>query len=276
MPRWLKRVVLVALLAFLIRGFWLEPRSLTVAEVQPDVPWPYPHPLRVAVLSDLHVGAPYYGIDRLEEIVARTNAARPDLICLLGDFVTLGVVGGHFVPPDSIAAVLARLRAPLGVVAVLGNHDRLIGGKRVAAALREAGLVVLEDTTAVRRTGDGPVWIAGVSDFWTGRHDVTGTLAEVTDSTAPVLLITHNPDLFPDVPARVLLTLAGHTHGGQVRFPLLGAPIVPSSYGQRFAAGHIVEGGRHLFVSTGIGTSDLPIRFRVPPTIFMLTLRAPR
>jgi predicted MPP superfamily phosphohydrolase len=276
MHRWFKRVVLVALLAFLIRGFWLEPRSLAVAEVQPDVPWPYPHPLRVAVLSDLHVGAPYYGIDRLEEIVARTNAARPDLICLLGDFVTLGVVGGHFVPPDSIAAVLARLRAPLGVVAVLGNHDRLIGGKRVDAALREAGLVVLEDTAAVRRTADGPVWIAGVSDFWTGRHDVTGTLAEVTDSTAPVLLITHNPDLFPDVPARVLLTLAGHTHGGQVRFPLLGAPIVPSSYGQRFAAGHIVEGGRHLFVSTGIGTSDLPIRFRVPPTIFMLTLRAPR
>ena len=276
MFRWFNRAVLVALFAFLIRGVWLEPRSLLVAEVHPDIPWPYPHPLRIAVLSDLHVGAPYYGVERLREVVARTNAARPDLICLLGDFVTLGVLGGHFVPPDSIAAALAGLHAPMGVVGVLGNHDRRYGGKRVAAALRQEGLAVLEDTAAVRQTVDGPIWIAGVSDFWTGNHDVTGTLAEVTDSTAPVLLITHNPDLFPDVPARVLLTLAGHTHGGQVRIPFLGTPIVPSSYGQRFAAGHIVEGGRHLFVSTGIGTSDLPIRFRVPPTIFILTLGSRR
>jgi predicted MPP superfamily phosphohydrolase len=88
-----------------------------------------------------------------------------------------------------------------------------------------------------------------------------------------VLLITHNPDLFPEVPDRVMLTLAGHTHGGQVRLPLIGAPIVPSDYGQRFVAGHIVERGRHLFVSTGIGTSDIPVRLGVPPTIFVLTLR---
>jgi predicted MPP superfamily phosphohydrolase len=88
-----------------------------------------------------------------------------------------------------------------------------------------------------------------------------------------VLLITHNPDLFPEVPDRVMLTLAGHTHGGQVRLPLIGAPIVPSAYGQRFVAGHIVERGRHLFVSTGIGTSDIPVRFGVPPAIFVLTLR---
>jgi predicted MPP superfamily phosphohydrolase len=96
----------------------------------------------------------------------------------------------------------------------------------------------------------------------------------VTDSVAPVLLLTHNPDLFPRIPARVTLTLAGHTHGGQVRLPLIGSPIVPSAYWQRYARGRVVEQGRHLFVSTGIGTSDLPIRLGVPPTIFVLTLRA--
>ena len=87
--------------------------------------------------------------------------------------------------------------------------------------------------------------------------------------------MTHNPDIFPDVPGRVTLTLAGHTHGGQVRLPIVWRPMVPSRFGQRFAAGLVVEGGRHLFVSTGIGTSILPVRFRVPPVITMLTLRRP-
>jgi predicted MPP superfamily phosphohydrolase len=274
MVRWVTRLALLALVAFLVRAFWLEPRSLQTREVTLPVSWPYARPLRVAVLSDLHVGAPYYGMDRLREVVARTNAAHPDLICLLGDFVTLGVLGGHFVPPDSIADVLAGLRAPLGVVAVMGNHDRRWDAGRVGAALRRVGIADLEDSAAVRQASGGPVWIAGVSDYWTGRHDLAGTLAQVTDPRAPLLLITHNPDLFPEVPGRVTLTLAGHTHGGQVRFPLFGALVVPSSYGQRFVAGSIVEGGRRLFVSTGLGTSDLPIRFRVPPTIFILTLRS--
>ena len=273
MKRLFNLAVLIAVVAFLIQAAWLEPRSLTVRDVDLQVHWPYAAPLRVAVLSDLHVGAPYYGTRRLREIVARTNAARPDLICITGDIVTIGVLGGHFVPPDSIAPILGELRAPLGVVAVMGNHDRAYNPAAVSSALRAVGIVDLEDSAVVRRVAGGPVWIAGVSDWWSGRHDVRGTLAQVTDSDAPVLMITHNPDLFPEVPGRVLLTMAGHTHGGQVRFPLLGSLIVPSQYGQRFAGGHIVEDGRHLFVSTGLATSDLPLRFRVPPTIFVLTLR---
>jgi hypothetical protein len=85
-------------------------------------------------------------------------------------------------------------------------------------------------------------------------------------------LLTHNPDVFPGVPARVTLTLAGHTHGGQVRLPLLGTPIVPSEFGSRYVAGHVVEGGRHLYVATGTGTSLVPVRFRVPPTVTVLAL----
>ena len=114
--------------------------------------------------------------------------------------------------------------------------------------------------------------MAGISDLWTGRHDVATALAAVENDGAPVILMTHNPDVFPVVPDRVALTLAGHTHGGQVRLPFIGRPIVPSRFGARFAAGHVVEGDRRLFVATGLGTSILPVRFRVPPAVALLTV----
>jgi uncharacterized protein len=266
-------VAAIALIGSLLWGFWLEPSSLRVERVDLAVGWPGSRPLRVAVLSDLHVGAPYYGLDRLREIVARTNAARPDLICILGDLVTLGVVGGSFVPPEPIAAELGKLRARAGVLAVLGNHDRGFDGPRVQRALESAGIRVLEDTAVRVTTAASAVWIAGVSDLWLGSHDLARTMRAVTDSHTPVLLLTHNPDIFPAAPDRVMLTLAGHSHGGQVRLPLIGTPIVRSAFGHRFVAGHVVERGRHLFISTGIGTSDLPVRLGVPPAIFVLTLR---
>jgi predicted MPP superfamily phosphohydrolase len=268
--------LLIALLGAATWGFWLEPSSLTVREVNLPLAWPLPHPLRIAVLSDLHVGSPYYGLSRLPQIVARTNGSRPDLICILGDVLTLGVIGGHYVPPAPIAAELRHLRARYGIFAVLGNHDRLSDGPGLERALEGAGIRVLEDTAVLVRTADGPLWLAGVSDLWTGPHDVGRALGAVRDSTTPLIVLTHNPDLFPELPARVLLTLAGHTHGGQVRLPLIGAPIVPSRFGQRYVAGHVVEHGRHLFVATGLGTSDLPIRLGVPPAIFLLTLAAER
>ena len=271
---WKALVSLALALAVGLWSLWLEPASLRVQQVDLALDWPYARPLRVTLVSDLHVGSPYQGLSRLPSTVDRINATRPDIICLAGDFVTLGVIGGHVTPPEAIARELARLRAPAGVFAVLGNHDRLYNGRRVRAALTTAGIRVLEDTSVTVLTPSGRIWITGVSDFWTGRHDIGGALSMVTDSTAPILLLTHNPDLFPSIPSRVMLTLAGHTHGGQVRLPLIGAPVVPSRFGQRYAQGHVVEGGRHLFVSTGIGTSDIPIRLGVPPTIFVLTLRA--
>jgi predicted MPP superfamily phosphohydrolase len=141
----------------------------------------------------------------------------------------------------------------------------------VRDALEQNGIAVVEESAARRETPAGPLWIAGISDLWTGRHDITAALAAVKDDR-PVILLTHNPDVFPMVPDRVRLTLAGHTHGGQVRLPFLGRPVVPSQFGQRFASGHVVEGGRHLFVATGLGTSILPVRFRVPPAVTMLTV----
>jgi len=256
-------------------AFWIEPASLTVSERALSLPWPGERPLRVAVLTDLHVGSPFNGMAKLHSTVDRTNAAKPDVICILGDLVIQGVLGGRFVPPEEIAAELARLRAAAGVVAVLGNHDGWLDHDRVRHAVETAGIRVIEDTAIRLNTPAGPVWVAGLSDLWTGAHDLAAALAAVADNDTPVLLLTHNPDVFPSVPERVTLTLAGHTHGGQVRLPIAGALIVPSRFGQRFAAGHVVEGGRHLFVATGVGTSILPVRFRVPPTVTVLTLGHP-
>ncbi len=266
-------VLIAAIVGCIVWGFWIEPASLRVETVDLPVAWPYARPLRVAAVSDLHVGSPYQTLEHLGEVVDRINATEPDLVCLLGDFVTKGVIGGRFVAPRAIAEILGRLNAPAGVVAVLGNHDQSFKGGDVRTALADAGIRVLADTAIRISTPSGPIWVAGVSDLWSAQHDIGRALHAVTDGKAPVILITHNPDIFPEVPASVMLTLAGHTHGGQVRLPLIGAPIEPSKYGQRYAAGHIVEQGRHLYVSTGIGTSSIPVRFGVPPTIFVLEIR---
>ena len=266
--------VVFASLAGGLWAFWLEPSGLSIAEARLAVPWSGRGNLRIAVLTDLHVGSPFNGRTELRELVERTNAAQPDLVCILGDLVIQGVAGGRFVPPEEIARELQRLRAPAGVFGVLGNHDAWLSHARVSAALEGNGIRLVEETAVRVETRVGPLWVAGISDLWTGRHDIRAALAGVKDDGAPVVLLTHNPDVFPQVPSRVTLTLAGHTHGGQVLLPFVGRPIVPSKFGQRFAAGHVVESGRHLFVATGVGTSILPVRFRVPPVVTILTIDA--
>ncbi len=252
---------------------WWEPASLRVSEYRLDVPaWPaHGAALRIALISDLHVGSPFNGLDKLRRVVAETNEAHPDLVLLAGDFVILDVPGGHFVPPEPTADVLRGLTAPLGVYAVLGNHDWWFNEGQVARALSGAGIHVLEQQATKVSNGEHPFWLVGVGDFFEGAHDVKSALAQVTDAD-PVFLFTHNPDVFPDVPSRVSLTMAGHTHGGQVYFPFVGRLVVPSIYGERFAIGHVVEEGRHLFVTPGVGTSVLPVRFLVPPEISLLIL----
>ncbi|RUO99682.1 MAG: metallophosphoesterase [Hyphomicrobium sp.] len=261
--------------------------------------------LRVAVLADLHVCEPWMSIERLERIVEQTNSLNADAILMLGDFV-VGLRLGSYSGPisnEAWAAVLAKLKAPYGVHAILGNHDwwqsaevqmRRAGPPPAALALKAVGIPVYQNT-AVRLQKDGhPFWIAGLGDQWAfrrdgGGHDETaptrlaeyegvddlpGTMRQITDD-APVVLMVHEPDIFPEVSSRVSLTLAGHTHGGQVR--IMGyAPIVPSIYGSRYAYGHKVEGGRHLIVSGGLGCSSLPVRFGSPPEIVVVNLGSER
>ena len=270
-------VVLAALLLVAAWGFWLEPASLRTREYRLDLPhWPAAcSGLRVVALADLHVGSPWNGLDNLRRVVERANAAKPDLVLLLGDYVIHGVRGGAFVPPEAIAPELAKLSAPLGRYAVLGNHDGWFNAPRTRLALETAHIPVIDERAIPLERGACAFWLAGVGDFWTTRHDVGHALAGIPDG-APLLVATHNPDVFPDIPARVALTLAGHTHGGQVWLPLVGRPIVPSRYGQRFAIGPIVEDGRHLFVTPGIGTSIVPVRFLVPPEVSVLELDSER
>jgi predicted MPP superfamily phosphohydrolase len=227
--------------------------------------------MKVVVLADLHIGSPFNGLDKLHRIVATANAMQPDIVLIPGDFVIQGVVGGRFVTPEESAAVLARLSAPLGVWACLGNHDWWLDPLRIRSALEKHGIRVLEDDAAKIQRRDAHFWLVGISDFWEGPHDVRRALTKVGD-TAPVLMFTHNPDVFPTILGRFSLLIAGHTHGGQVNLPLLGRLVVPSKYGSRYAIGHIVEDRRHLFVSPGLGTSILPVRWRVPPEVTLLEL----
>jgi len=259
-------------LVLFLWAFWWEPGRLVTRHAQLRLPgWGAEPPLRAVVIADLHVGSPRNGIEHLRRLVKRTNGAEPDVVFLLGDYVITNVFGGQFVAPEDIVRELAAMKAPLGVYAVLGNHDTWLSASRVEEAFARAGITVLENR-AVRVGGAGRrAWIAGVSNLGTGTPDIAGALDGVTDD-GPVILMTHNPDLFPEVPARVSLTVAGHTHGGQVILPLFGRAITPSRFGERYAAGHVVELGRHLFVTTGVGTSRLGVRFRVPPEIVVLDL----
>jgi len=271
--RWLLALAFVVVICLTVWGFVIEPNRLVVNEVSlpiTEVDARFGN-LKVALISDLHVGSPWVDLKKLHDVVAKTNAVKPDLILLAGDFVAESVIGGHFLDAESIAAELGNLSAPLGTFAVLGNHDWVYDGKRVTTALTSVGIHVIENG-AVRINRDGKhIWLLGIADAWTRKPDFSKALADVTDD-APVMAFTHNPDIFPNAPQRVLLMLAGHTHGGQVNLPFVGRLVVPSKYNQRYAIGHVVENGRHLYVSPGVGTSIFPVRFRVPPEITVLDL----
>jgi predicted MPP superfamily phosphohydrolase len=262
-------------------GAGVEAQSLVVTRYKPSLPaWPAGFRLTIAVIADLHAGGPNMGVAHVRRAVDVANTLKPDLTLLLGDYFATHRFITEPVPHPVWAAELKRLAAPLGVYAVLGNHDWWHDIAGVRAALAQVAIPVLEND-AVRLDKDGRrFWLAGLGDQlayrlgrsqFQGVDDLPATLARV-DGDEPVVLMAHEPDIFVDVPGRVALTLSGHTHGGQIRVPLLWEHLVPSQYGARFAYGHIVEDGRHLIVSGGLGTSGVPIRLGVPPEIVHITL----
>jgi uncharacterized protein len=255
--------------------FWHEPRSVALRRLTLALPhWPAQlGGLTVAVVSDLHTGAPHVDVGKVARIVARLNRERPDLVALLGDYADPAVALGEHVEPEQVAAELAELRAPLGRFAVLGNHDWAEHGQRMPRALRDAGITVFENDAARVDGARAPFWVAGVADAITRDPRLDSALGRVPPDE-PVLLLSHDPDVFPHVPDRVSLTLAGHTHGAQVDIPVVRDRVTPSQHGARYTDGHEVEGGRHLFVSTGVGTSRLAVRFRARPEVVLLRLEA--
>ena len=281
-PRWAKRlrVSLAAIILFLggivFWAFFIEPNRLVIREQTIRIDnWPQQlNGLRIAVIADIHAGAPFIDEKKLRLIVQRTNELRPDLIVILGDYMTGNGRVRHTMEPEVFAPILKDLSAPLGVYSVLGNHDWWFSGRKVRAGLEQNGIKVLEDEVVQLNARGTSLWLVGLADLWTRPQNVEATINKVPEG-APVIALTHNPDIFPQVSQRVPLMLAGHTHGGQVRFPLIGSVVHSSRLGERYEVGHVFENNHHLFVTTGIGTSILPVRFGLPPEIVLLTVNAP-
>lgn len=274
-------------------GFGIEPflpPRVTRYHVRPKN-WTPGLNLTIAVLADIHACSPWMEVDRISAIVAQTNALDADMIVLLGDYSTAHRFVTGTVHSSEWSQALAGLRAPLGVHAILGNHDwwsdktvqRAWKGPPYAkGALEGVGIRVYENEVVRLSKGGKPFWLAGLADqlaFWPmrrsragrriGADDLAGTLAMVTDD-APLILLAHEPEIAVRVPERVSLMLSGHTHGGQVRF-FGWSPIVPSNYGNRFAYGHVRE-RCDLIVSGGLGCSIVPVRIGVPPEVVVVTL----
>ena len=273
-------------------GFGIEPvLRLRVARYDISPPqWPAGFPLKIAVVADLHACDPWMSLQHIEAIVERTNALQADIIVMLGDYVAGHRHVTRRIPAGEWAPVLAGLKAPLGVHAILGNHDwwddktvqREGRGVTVARRALEAAGIPVYENDARRLSKDGrPFWLAGLGDQLAympalrfrpvrriGVDDLTATLAKVTDD-APVILLAHEPDVAVRVPARVALQLSGHTHGGQIR--LFGwSPVAPTRY-DKFVYGY-TRTNCDVIVSGGLGCSIMPFRLGVPPEIVLVTL----
>ena len=271
-------------------AFIIEPGFLMRTQYYAFTPprWTPGLKLRLVLLADPHLVEPHMPLSRWQRIIAAANELEGDLILLLGDYVT-----GHFfrtgtVPVAAAAKAAAGLKAPLGVFAINGNHDwwddltaqrNREGPPLAERAMQDNGIPVLSNKVAKLNKDGLPFWLSGTDSSvaikrgrgrFDSRADLDGTLKLVTDDS-PIIHLAHEPDLFTKIPDRVSLTLSGHTHGGQVR--LFGwSPVTPSQYGNRFAYGHIIEDGRHLVVSGGLGCSIMPVRFGMPPEITVIDL----
>lgn len=252
-----------------------EPRVRTAAIGFPDWPADAP-PVRVALLSDIHMGNLVMDGPRLDRIVAQTNALHPDLVLLAGDFVVGHAASGAAAArAGQLTGPLSRLRARNGVVAVLGNHDHWTGSESVSAALVRAGVVVLDNQARQA----GPIAIAGVGDAFSGHDDPARTVAAARRFSLPIVVLTHSPDISRRLPTDARLVLAGHTHCGQVRFPW-GAPLITRSprekgrrlYDPRYRCGLVRDPDRDVVVTAGIGSGTLPVRFGAPPDIWLVSL----
>jgi predicted MPP superfamily phosphohydrolase len=268
--------------AIVLEPNWLEVTRLSVW--LPGLP-PYLDGVTIAQLSDLHV-TPRSGVGLVRHAVGTVNRLRPDLIVLTGDYVT------HSADYVTLCVeALGLLDAPLGVYAVLGNHDVWTDADRVAAGLGEAGITVLRDEALPLSGRGGRLWLAGIDDLgrtnrpgtrckafeglWRRRLDRGSEMLDALPADVPRLLLVHNPDVHEVLSARrVDLALSGHTHGGQVRLPFLGAPLLPSCYGNKYAQGLVQAPGWPVYVNRGLGTVSPPVRLNCRPEATILTLRS--
>ena len=272
--RWLRWLLLLALLgaALLAKGYWNATRDPVIRTATAEVAnWPAGQsPLKILLLSDIHVAGPDMPPERLVHIVSELNKLKPDLVLIAGDLVSEKRSATHIYTAAEVVAPLGSLRAPLGVVVAPGNHDHWFEPDALRGELEAQKIRVLQNE-AVQL---GPLVVGSIDDDYSGHADVAATLAAM-DRLGPgvPLILTHSPDIIPSVKRPVAAILAGHTHCGQIRFPLIGAISYVSRYGKRFACGDIRDGGQRVFVGAGLGTSLLPLRFNTPPDAWLITLK---
>jgi predicted MPP superfamily phosphohydrolase len=240
-------------------------RRATIA--MPDWPKNAP-PLRVALLSDIHVVGPDMPPSRLARIVPQINGLKADVILLAGDFVSDKRSATRTYSAAEGLAPLAELQARRGVYAVLGNHDHWRNAGEISRALGRAKIRILTNEAVTV----GGLRLGGADDEYTGNSDLKGVVAAMRSGPGAKVLLSHSPDVGPATPKDVTLILAGHTHCGQIKLPIVGAITYVSKYGERFGCGLITEGSRRVVVTAGIGTSVLPFRLGAPSDIWLLTL----
>lgn len=282
----------VTLLATGILGisyaYFIEPHRLVINRSKVAVKGLQPafQELKILAISDIHGGS--HGVDeaKILEVVKKANSEIPDIIVLLGDYVSENLEHTEIKMPMAIVAEnLKGLKAKYGVYAVLGNHDGWYNDGDVASQLTRIGYKVLQNQAVVIEKDGKKLTLLGLKDHmkaenWQQFSNENRQVLTNIGDTGDVIALEHSPDILPivtgdlSISPNLRLMIAGHTHGGQVWLPVIGSPIIPSSYGQKYAYGHIRENGVDMFVTTGIGTSILPFRFMMPPEIAVLELEA--
>ncbi len=277
-----KKWTLFAAIALFETAYWLniyawlvEPNLLFVRRIEIVSDDWRGAPLTIAALGDTHVASPHVDAARMGRIVARVNELRPELVVLLGDYAGFHASAAERSPAENQeilggVATFAALISRYGAVAVLGNHDVWYDRQAITTALQNAGVAALWNRHVVIRRSGGPIVVAGVADAWTGEPDFAAAL-DGAPAGADTIVLSHNPDVFTDLPEGVALMLAGHGHCGQVTIPLIGRPILPLR-NKRYGCGLIEEAGKRLYVTAGIGTSILPVRFLNPPEIVVIRI----
>ena len=237
--------------------------------------WPrFSRPLRTAFLSDFHVGSHTGDVARLALIAKEAAAYSPDLVLFGGDYMNVQPFGRGRVPPRVIAAALSRITGRCGRFAILGNHDYMYGKLLVTRALRDAGIVVLDHGQQAFVYEHHSIDVVGVPDAHVQWLEAKGFLAGLPRDK-PTIVLTHDPARFAEVPDGPFLTLAGHTHGGQIKLPIMGVLFNASRAPLRWTHGLVAEGGRHMIVTAGLGTSSLPLRIGVPPEFAIIDVTGP-